>query len=74
MSAEPYKMTCPKCGTTMDWNPNQGPMGGWKCPNDGLRIDKKQKQPRGAVQSGAPHLSNDGREKGLIPETPKSVA
>ena len=41
MSAEPYKMTCPKCGTTMDWNPNQGPMGGWKCPNDGLRIDKK---------------------------------
>ena len=51
MSAEPYKMTCPKCGTTMDWNPNQGPMGGWKCPNDGLRIDKKQKQPRGAVQS-----------------------
>lgn len=41
MRAEPYKMTCPKCGTTMDWNPYQGPMGGWKCPNDGLQIDKK---------------------------------
>ncbi len=34
-------MTCPSCGTTMEFNRNQGPFGGYKCPSCGLQIDKK---------------------------------
>lgn len=39
--SEPYSYKCPKCGSYMNWNPYQGPMGGWKCPEDGLQIDYK---------------------------------
>ena len=34
-------MNCPKCGAEMEWSRWQGPMGGWKCPECGLQIDKK---------------------------------
>lgn len=40
--SEPHSMQCPKCnGVYMEWNPYQGPMGGWKCPECGLQIDYK---------------------------------
>lgn len=39
--SEPYSMKCPKCGSTMTWNPYQGPMGGWKCPNCDFVVDHK---------------------------------
>lgn len=38
---EPYPMDCPRCKVEMDWSSYQGPMGGWKCPECGLQIDKK---------------------------------
>ena len=34
-------MTCPRCGTEMEFNRYQGPLGGYKCPKCGLQIDKK---------------------------------
>ena len=34
-------MMCPRCNVEMDWSRWQGPLGGWKCPDCGLQIDKK---------------------------------
>lgn len=39
--SEPHSMSCPKCGALMSWYPGQGPLGGWRCPKDGLQIDYK---------------------------------
>lgn len=39
--SEPHSMLCPRCNVLMDWSSWQGPLGGWKCPSCGLKIDSK---------------------------------